>query len=87
MLLHWKYQFQIMRLADHCIRGGRIPDLHSINPKDPTDKKRMELAEKLGLHTLYFDFAIQKNWIGKTAKNGHRELTGGYKIAASFLKR
>jgi hypothetical protein len=75
------------RLADHCIRGGRIPDLHTINPKDPADKRRLETAQKLGLHRLYFDHAILKKWIGKKVSDGHRDLTGGYGIAAGFLKR
>ena len=74
-------------LADHCIRGGGIPDLHSMKGSEPADKKRLEMAQKLGLHRIYFDYAILKGWIGKTVKEGYRELTGGYKIAASFLKR
>jgi hypothetical protein len=75
------------RLADHCIRGGRIPDLPTLNPRDPADKKRLELAQKLGLHKLYFDYAVTMKWIGKKVSNGHRDLTGGYAVAASFLRR
>ena len=82
-----KTRHLMVALADHCIRGNGIPDLDSLNPKDPADRARLEMASKLGLHRIYFDFAIKKGWIGKTVKGGYRDLTGGYGIAATFLKR
>jgi hypothetical protein len=79
----------IARWADHALRTGGIPDLDSI-PKmvDPAKGRAMHDAGALEMHREYFDHAVEKGWVGKTVKDGKRQLTsGGWSTAAAFLKR
>ena len=69
----------LTKWADYCIRS-RTGGL----PEEPSEAAPTALE----LHQVYFDHAVAKGWIGKTVKDGRRQLTAaGWTAAAAFLKR
>ncbi len=75
--------------ADHCIRqDGGVPDPLSVIPGTPETEAQITLCVRLGMHREYVEFAVTKGWLGKTVKDGRRQLTAaGWNTAAAFLKR
>lgn len=86
--------------ADYCIRNGNkgLPDLESLPSREELDRfiensrggihPALRECKDLEMHREYVDFAIGKGWLGKTVKDGRRQLTStGWNTAAAFLKR
>ena len=80
--------------ADYCIRTGSLPDFESLSKLDLEIKNSshgphmhpiLVASVQLGIHKVYWDFALEKGWVTKKLP---RTLTAaGYKTAAAFLKR
>ena len=80
--------------ADFCVKNETLPDFESLTPEDlqdwaTTERKGLhpllEIAKGLGIHKVYWDLAISRGWL--TKKTPRTLTSGGWGVAASFLKR